>query len=260
MTESRTLRLQRALGSLVLDGGEAAIEADPGRVARRHGLSGSDQRSFREQVPAMMIYRELARLSLIEPLESMFPVVKALLAGARSWDGCVQAFLDARVVQSSQYRDIAPAFLGWLAATRWGQDRWPFLLELAHAEILETLVARFPDSEPLEGLHAHPGPGDLVVLDPATQVVTYAHAVHRACVEAPVPEARPTHLLAFRDGDGMARLMELTPATAALLVQAQNRPIAEAAVAVNLSDLAPVTKLLYDLRCDGAIAGFRPAP
>jgi hypothetical protein len=190
----------------------------------------------------------------------MFPVVKALLAGARSWDGCVQAFLDARVVQSSQYRDIAPAFLGWLAATRWGQDRWPFLLELAHAEILETLVARFPDSEPLEGLHAHPGPGDLVVLDPATQVVTYAHAVHRACVEAPVPEARPTHLLAFRDGDGMARLMELTPATAALLVQAQNRPIAEAAVAVNLSDLAPVTKLLYDLRCDGAIAGFRPAP
>jgi hypothetical protein len=54
--------------------------------------------------------------------------------------------------------------------------------------------------------------------------------------------------------------MELTPATAALLVQAQNRPIAEAAVAVNLSDLAPVTKLLYDLRCDGAIAGFRPAP
>ena len=29
----------------------------------------------------MMTYRELARLSLIEPLESMFPVLKALLEG-----------------------------------------------------------------------------------------------------------------------------------------------------------------------------------
>ena len=258
MPDSRTLRLQRALGSLVLDGDEAAIEADPGRVARRHGLSGSDQRSFREQAPGMMTYRELARLSLIEPMESMFPVLKALLAGAGSWDECVQAFLDARAVQSSHYRDIAPAFLGWLAATCWGQERWPFLLELAHAEILETLVARFPDSDPLEGLHADPGPEDLVVLDPATQVVTYTHAVHRTCVEAPVPEALPTHLLAYRDEEGIARLMELTPATAALLVRAQTLPLAEAAAALNMPDLAPVTGLLHDLRRDGAIAGFRP--
>jgi len=260
MPESRTLRLQRAMSSLVLDEDEAAIEADPGRVARRHGLSGWDQRSFRDQAPAMMTYRELARLSLVEPLESMFPVLKALLTGAGSWDGCVQAFLDARVVQSSHYRDIAPAFLGWLAATRWGQDHWPFLLELAHAEILETLVARFPDSDPPEGLHADPGPEDLLVLDPATQVVSYTHAVHRVCEEAPVPETRPTHLLAFRDGDGLAQLMELTPATAALLVQAQTRPLAEAAAALNIPDLAPVTGLLHDLRRYGAIAGFRPFP
>ena len=258
MPESRTLRLQRALGSLVLDEDEAAIEADPGRVARRQELSGADQRSFRDQAPAMMTYRELARLSLIEPLESMFPVLKALLIGAGSWDACVQAFLDARVVRSSHYRDIAPTFLGWLTATCWGQDRWPFLLELAHAEILETLVARFPDSDPVEGLHADPGPEDLVVLDPATRVVTYAHAVHRTCVEAPIPEACPTHLLAFRDGDGLAQLMELTPATAALLVQAQARPLAEAAAALNMPDPAPITGLLHDLRRDGAIAGFRP--
>ena len=77
----------------------------------------------------------------------------------------MQAFLDARVVRSSHYRDIAPAFLGWLAATGWGQDRWPFLLELAHAEILEVLVARFPDSDPPEGLHADPAAEDAVVLD-----------------------------------------------------------------------------------------------
>ena len=260
MPDPRTLRLQRALASLVLAADEAALEADPGRVARRQELSGADQRSFRDQGPALLTYRELARLSLMEPLESMFPVLKALLEGAGAWDECLQAFLEARVVGSPHYRDIAPAFLGWLAATGWGQDRWPFLLELAHAEILEVLVARFPDSDPPEGLHPDPGAEDAVVLNPATQIVSYTHAVHRASELAPIPEARPVHLLAFRDAEGEARLMELTPATAALLVQAQTCPLAEAAAALKVLDLAPVTTLLRELRRDGAIVGFRSFP
>lgn len=257
MTETRTLHLQRAMASLVLDADEAALEADPGRAARRHGLSGADQRAFREQGEAMRTYRELARMSLIEPLEEMFPVLKALLESVERWEPCVQAFLDARLIRSGHYRDIAPTFLSWLATTGWGQEQWPFLLELAHAEILEVLVARFPDGDPIEGLHGEPGPGDLVVLDPATQIVSYSHAVHRVTEAAPVPEARPTHLIAFRNGDGEARLMELTPATAALLVQAQSRPMGEAAEALHIPDLAPVLKLLNDLHRDGAIAGFQ---
>ncbi len=257
MPEPRTLRLQRALAALVLDEDEAALEVDPGRSARRQELPGADQRAFRDQGPAWMTYRELARMSLIEPLETLFPVLKALLEGAEAWDGCLQAFLDARVIRSPHYRDIAPAFLGWLASTRWGQERWPFLLELAHAEILEALVARFPDSNPPEEVHAEPGSQDLVVLDPATQVVSYTHAVHRVHEQAPVPEARPTHLLAFRDGAGETHLMELTPATAALLVQARTRPLAEAAAALGMPDLTPALSLLRDLHRDGAIAGFR---
>ena len=260
MTDFRTLRLQRALASLVLDQDEAALEVDPGRAARRHDLSGADQGSFRDQGPAMMTYRELARMSLVEPLETMFPVVKALLVEAGVWDGCVQAFLDARVVRSPHYRDIAPSFLAWLAATGWGQERWPFLLELAHAEILEVLVARFPDSAPPEELHDDPAARDLVVLDSATQVVSYTHAVHRVDEQAPVPEARPTHLLAFRNGAGESRLMELTPATAALLVQAGTCPLEDCAAALDLPDLAPAMNLLRDLHRAGAIAGFRTAP
>ncbi len=245
------------MAALVLDADEDALVADPGRLARRLELSGADQGSFRDQGPGMLTYRELARMSLLEPLEEMFPVLKALLEEAGVWSTCVQAFLDARMVRSSHYRDIAPSFLGWLAATGWGQDRWPFLLELAHAEILEVVVARFPDSDPLDGLHADPGSDDLVVMDPATQVVSYAHAVHRVTEASPVPEARPTQLLAFRNAAGEARVLELTPATAALLVQAQTRTLAQAAEALNLSDLVPVMNLLRDLHRDGAIAGFQ---
>lgn len=255
--ESRTLRLQRAMASLVLDEDEDALVADPGRVARRQGLSGADQGAFRLQGEALLTYRELARMSLIEPLETMFPVLKALLEGDDQWEACVQAFLEARVIRSGHYRDIAPSFLGWLASTGWGQDHWPFLLELAHVEILEVLVARFPDSEPPLGLRALPEPGDCLVLDGATQVVSYGHAVHRVSEQAPVPEARPTHLLAFRKADGEAQVMELTPATAALLVQAQSHPLASVAKALNIPDLTPALTLLRDLHRDGAIAGFQ---
>jgi hypothetical protein len=245
------------MATLVLDGDEAALEADPGRAARRHGLTLADQASFREQGPAMLTYRELARMSLIEPLETTFPVLKALLEGEELWDECVQAFLDARLLRSSHYRDIAPTFLGWLATTAWGQDRWPFLLELAHAEILEVLVARHPEGEPPQDLQAEPAPQHLIVWAAATQVVSYAHAVHRVSEAAPVPDARPTHLLAFRDAEGEARLLELTPATAALLVQARTCAIAEAAAALNLTELDPVLALLRDLQRDGALAGFQ---
>ncbi len=246
------------MAALILDEDETALEADPGRVARRYGLSGADQEAFRSQGEALMTYRELARMSLIEPLETMFPVLKALLDGAGMWDGCVQQFLDARVIRSGHYRDIAPAFLGWLAATAWGQDRWPFLLELAHAEILEVLVARYPDSDPPLGLHAEAGPTDRVVLDAATQIVSYGHAVHRVSEQSPLPEARPTHLIAFRNGDGEAQLLELTPATAAFLVQAQQGSWTAAAEALMLPDRAPLFTLLKDLHRDGAIAGFQP--
>jgi len=258
MPEPRTLRLQQALAAAVLDGDDGAVAADPGRPARRHRLSLADQRRFRDQAAGIATYRELARASLVDPLETMFPVLKALLEGQEAWESCLQAFLDARVIRSPHYRDIAPSFLGWLADSRWGQDhRWPYLLELAHAELLEVLVARFPDSDPAEGLHGEPGPGDLVVLDPATQVVSYRHAVHRAREEAPVPEARPTHLLAYRTAGGDAKLQELTPAAAALLVRARTEALADAAAGLGIPDLAPVLSLFRDLHHDGAIAGFQ---
>ena len=260
MIEPRTLRLQRALASLILDADEDSMENDPGQVARRQALPAADQEAFRAQREALLTYRELARMSLLEPLEDLFPRVKALLEEADLWDSCVQAFLDARRVQSPHYRDLAPAFLGWLMAAGWGQERWPFLLELAHCELLELLVGRFPDSEPPQDVHAEPGLSDGLVLEPATQIVSYAHAVH--CVQEGelVPDAKPTHLLAFRKRNGEVQLMDLTPATAALLVQAQSATLGDVFANLNLPEPTPAMLLLRDLCRDGALVGFRNQP
>jgi hypothetical protein len=247
------------MASLILDDQDEAAAADPGASALAQGVSEADAAAFRTQAPGLRLYRELARQSLLEPLEALLPVTRAILGQAGAWETCTQAFLAARAVRSPHYRDIAPAFLGWLAATGWGQDRWPFLLELAHSELLEVLVTRFPEGAPREGLHDHPGPGDRVVLDAAARLVSYGHAVHRVEEGQPIPETAPTHLLAFRNAAGDAQVLELTPATSALLVQAQARSVDQAAQALELPDPEAVLTLLRDLRQRGAIAGFAAA-
>ncbi|MBI4911671.1 MAG: putative DNA-binding domain-containing protein [Acidobacteria bacterium] len=208
---------------------------------------------------AAEIYRSLVRSGLADPLESVFPVTRALLEEAGAWEEAVDGFLAARCLPSPHYRDIAPAFLGWLHATGWGRERWPFLAELAHAEILEVLVERHPDEPPPEGLTEEPTPGARLVLGPAAQLVAYAHAVHRCTVDAPLPEPGAACLLAYRGPEGEGRFLELTPATQALLLEAQHASIAQAAETVGLPDLEAILILLRDLRTQGAVAGFRPS-
>lgn len=237
MPECATLRLQRSLASLALDAEPPAADA--------FGGFGED----------LLVYRELVRMGLVDPVETTFPITMALLEEDGAWSACIDAFLDSRCVRSRHHRDIAPAFLGWLADTGWGRDRWPFILELAHFEILETLVYRFEDLPAPPDLAPVPRLTSRVVLDAATQVVAYGHAVHKSTEEAPRPAPGPAHLLAHRDPEGRFQVMELTPATAALL--RDPRPLGEALAAMGVQDPATTFSLLASLRKAGAIAGFR---
>jgi len=246
--EPMLLPLQRTLAALVLE--------PEGEATAFEGLAPGHRRALDRWRERLGTYRELARLSLVEPLEDMFPVLRALLETEGAWEGAVDAFLGARCLSSPHYRDIAPTFLGWLVESRWGQDRWPFLAELAHFELLEAVVARLPDQEPPPVDGREPLRAARIVLDPTAQVIAYAHAVHRAQVDAPAPPRETTCLLAFRDAEGEARILELTEATAALLVQAQAGTLGEVVDRLGIPDFPAVETLLRDLVDRGAIAGF----
>jgi len=245
MPDGATLALQRALADWIL----APEPAEPA------GLPEAHRRALDRHREGLAVYRDLARQSLSDPLEACFPVARALLEEAGTWEDLVSGFLAARCVPSGHYRDIAPAFLGWVADTGRGLDRWPFLLELLHFELLDQLVERWPE-EAAASLRPVPEAGDRIELDPATRVVSYTHAVHLATVEAPVPAHTPAHLLAFRDAAGDFQLRELTAATAALLVGAQAAPFAEAAAGLGL-EAGPAATLLEQLCAEGALTGFR---
>jgi hypothetical protein len=254
----RTRALQRCLADAALRRGTALLEEDPGVFAASWGLPRADQEAFRQFRDRILTYRDHVRSDLADPLENIYPVTRALLEGEDAWEEAVDAFLASRGIRSPFYRDVPPTFLGWLSTSGWGADRWPYLLELAHFEVLHALVEHHPDQAPHWGLRARAALDLRLVPDPSAQGVTYAYAVHRSTPEDPVPSREPTHLLLHRGVRGEVRRQELTPATSALLVLGRERPVGEAVRALGLPDPAAALTLLDALRAEGALLGFRP--
>jgi hypothetical protein len=253
MRDGEVLALQRCLVALAL----APEAGEPAALAAAHGLPERDQAAFRAHRNRLLYYRGAMRDDLREPLDQDFPLLRFLLEQAGAWQDCQSAFLATRSLQSPFYRDISPTFLGWLASSAWGQDRWPFLLELAHFELVKELVEHVPDGEPPAGLHAVPSLQDRLVLAPPTQVLTYTYRVFEATWEHPEPPPGLCHLLASRDGDGYIQWRVLTEAAACLLVAAKDASVGEAARALGLTDTPELLAFLEDLKGKGALLGFR---
>ena len=220
------------------------------------GLPTADQAAFRHFGPRLLLYRNMIRSDLVAPVESSFLLVRSLLEQAGAWEDCLAGFLSSRGVESIFYRDLCPAFLAWLVASGWGQDRWPWLLQLAHFELITVLVAHHPGGAPGPPLRPLPALEDRLVLEAPTQMVTYDYRVHETTPEDAGVAAGTTHLLAYRDAEGWTRWTELTPATAALLQRAQEAPIGRTLRALKLTDPSEVLELLADLQVKGAIRGF----
>ena len=260
MIEESVLALQRTLVEAALMPDPGPLERDPAGFAAGRGLPEGDQAAFERFRDRLLVYRQMVRGDLAEPVETICFVTRALLIQAGAWEECLGGFLASRTAQSMLYRDLAATFLGWLAGTGWGAGRWPFLLQLVHFEVLHALVAHHPGEPAPEALRARPHLADRLVLDVPTQLVTYEYRVHLARVDAPIPEPGTTHLLAYRDGEGQARWLELTPATAALVLGAQRTGIGQAALDLGLADLSEALELLADFQRRGAIRGFTALP
>ena len=254
---SRLADRQHSSFDLAMDPEVAAFHADPAAWATARGLASADAAAFAAQAPRFAVYRDLVRFALEDPLPDAFPIAHALLAEAEAWDPCVAAFLADRPVQSPYYRDVAPTFLAWLAETGWGLDRWPFLLALVHWELQDLELPRLPDAPLPTGLHAVPAPGHLAIPEPTLRNLSYPWAVHHATPEAPVPEAEPAHLLAWRDAEGDFQSLALSATASALVARwLEGAALGVAANAVGV-DVAEALELATRLHAEGALLGFR---
>lgn len=253
-----TWNLQRCMTDLILDAeGAKAFADDPKAFGAERSLGKADQAALETFSSRLLTYRGLARNALEDPLPDCFPITHALLEAADLWDDCMDAFLASRTIQSSYYRDVNPAFVTWLSNSAWGQERWPFLLQLAHFEYIEVEILRWPDEPLSKDLKAKPTADAQIVFDGATRNLAYAYRVHEATKEDPEPEGGETFLLGYRDAEGDFNYSELSAHASAFLARCtEGESIGTAASALNL-ELEEVLDLLSSFREKGALAGFR---
>jgi hypothetical protein len=253
----RLRALQQTMTDLLLDaGGAAEFGRAPEAFAAARNLGLEDQAALARYRQRLLVYRDLVQGGLEDPLPDCFPFTHRILEEAGAWEDCVRAFIASRSLRSPYYRAINPTFVSWLADSAWGQDRWPFLLQLAHFEYIEVEVLRWPEEAPPGDLGGEPGPDRHVVFDGAARNLAYQWRVHESGEEDPRPGPGEALLFCYRDRNLGFESLEVDPHTSAFLARClEGEVLGEAAAGVGM-DLAEAQHLLRRLQEDGAVLGF----
>lgn len=165
----------------------------------------------------MRVYNELLYNNVESFLLACFPVSRKIL-GQRRWDRLVREFFATHPCQSPLFRQIPEEFVRFLQM-RSEQDP-VFLAHFAHYEWVELAV----DVTPAEADWATLDPkGDLMqgepVLNPGLRVLEYPFQVQRISPKylPTAPDAEPTRIVVFRDGEDKVRFVVINIVTARLL-------------------------------------------
>jgi len=168
----------------------------------------------------MGIYRELLYNNVQSFLAGCYPVLRKISSDP-VWHGLIREYFRTHQAHTPLFPKMPQELLQYLEQER--GDRvgdFPFLLELAHYEWVETTLI-FDAREP-EAAGVNPD-GDLLaeapVLSPLALPLAYKFPVHRIGPEYIPAEApaQPTYLVVYRDRADTVGFLELNPVSARLL-------------------------------------------
>ncbi|MCE9793008.1 putative DNA-binding domain-containing protein [Shewanella indica] len=186
--------------------------------------AGTDERH-------MQVYRELLFNNVNGFVSNAYPVLKSLHTEAQ-WLALVKDFFARHECQSPLFIDIAAEFLDYLCREQASAlDAMPFMLELAHYELLELQVSvaeddsapwlKQADIQALEQLAAK------LQLAATAKVAQYQFEVDRIS-----PDFRPNTVsplpvffCVYRDLEEEVCFLRLNPMTAQLLAKLQQTPL-----------------------------------
>jgi uncharacterized protein len=147
------------------------------------------------------VYRDAVFYNIEGFLADNFPRVKDVLP-ATQWDTLVRDYLLKHQATTPVFARLPGEFLAYLTHRLRPHDDPPYLYELAHFDWLENLLATDERLLPVAGIDPL---GDLldgkIVVNPIHTLQTYRFPVHAITADynPPVPPAKETHLVAFRD-------------------------------------------------------------
>lgn len=215
------------------------------------------------------LYTDLLYNKFNESLALCFPVTRALL-GETAWQHLLKTFIAQHRCLSPYYRQIPDEFIAYLQAEPLNNDAPLYLLELAHFEWIE-LVLAITDAEPVTAFNAlvNDWLNCRPVFAPVLQLLHYAYPVQHIneAYQPTTPPDQTTHILGFRDRDEVVQFIELKPATARLVDILQTgdctMQTAIQQIATELQHPEPSalfsfgTATLVDLMQQGAILGAK---
>lgn len=218
----------------------------------------------------MKVYTELLFNNVEGALLACFPVLRQVL-GVRKWNRLAREFFAVHRCHTPYFRQIPDEFIEFIQ-TEWSRpaDYPAFVLELAHYEWIELVLAIANQETELVGLDVEP---DWLThrpqCNPVMALLSYTYPVQRisARYKPAEPPAQPTHLLVLRNPADQIRFIELNPVTARLLSLLEPGELTGHAALTQLGaemrhpDPAALvrfgTDILHDLYAQHALTGTR---
>ncbi len=167
----------------------------------------------------MEIYRELFFNNIDSFLSSNFPVIRALL-NDQQWFELTQDFYSSHACKTPYFSEIPEEFLQYLEHERNNTEDYPFLLELAHYEWVEMILAISQDELTINSENFIANiETQKIALSPLAWPLVYRFPVHQISPDflpfsAP---AEPTFLLVYRGLDEDVHFIQIPPITFSLL-------------------------------------------
>ena len=183
-----------------------------------------------EGIPArrMAIYTELFFNNINEQLWANFPLLRRITSDER-WQALVRDFMIRHRSRTPLFTEVGQEFLAYLQHERDPQPGdWPFMLELAHYENVQLVVAISPADQELGEYDPN---GDLMqgrpLVGPTAWNLTYQWPVHAIGPQYLPQEApdEPTHLVVYRDRQDEVHFLQINPVTQRLLQLLKEDPL-----------------------------------
>jgi hypothetical protein len=172
----------------------------------------------------MVIYRELFFNNVNGFVSSAFPVLKSLYE-EQDWLTLVQQFFAEHNCHTPIFVEIAGEFLAFLQQYEMKDSDPNFLLELAHYEWLELVVATKQSSEQQQKLEAELLLSRPLQLSVCAKVAQYQYDVQHISVDyQPIePPSQPQYFCVYRDVEEEVSFLQLNPLTAQVLALIEQR-------------------------------------
>ncbi len=183
-------------------------------------LPAEDAAILKADADRLLWYRRLVRNNLEGVIESVLERTKLAFSNfaPSQFERLVNEFLAVSAPRTHYLRDVPLEFFEF-AEPRWRSLTVPlFLVNFARFELVEFAAGTTIDP-PRKLEPVVPTPDRGLVFANAARLEPFDFPVHAFVDNGPIPSAKHTNLLFYRDGEHVVRTLELTPLAASIVKQ-----------------------------------------